>query len=94
MNITKPTRPLARWEAASTYNIQMGRMLLFAGRGSGYMNSTWTFKGTDWVVNLDGVGYTSRPVFWYVSIPFGQAQGSYTSPITYSLVTSVSPVVP
>ena len=91
-DISKATRPGARFSAAKTFYVSTGKMVITGGKGSSYYSDTWALTMTSWRVNNNGAGLSSRPIYWYVNVPVGQAAGYYWSPITYTIATSYNPV--
>jgi hypothetical protein len=91
-DISKATRPGARYSAARAFYVSTGKMVIMGGKGATLFSDTWTLTMTIWKINNDGTGLASRPIYWYINVPIGQAAGYYWSPITYTLVTSYNPV--
>ena len=84
--------PAKRESAIGGFHIHLGKVIITMGASASLLNDTWGFTGMDWRVNNEGRIMFHRLIYWYVRIPFGQAEGSYTSTITYTLTTSENPV--
>jgi hypothetical protein len=91
-DISKATRPNPRQSAARAFYVSTSKMVIAGGKGPGIFSDTWALTMTSWRVNNDGTGLSSRPIYWYVNVPVGQAAGYYWSPITYTIATSYNPV--
>jgi len=81
--VTTASSPSARYDHAMVYDSVRGKVVMFGGLGSGYLNDTWEYDGVNWTLVTTASSPSARRTHamaydsvWEKVVMFGGSGGS------------------